>query len=155
MSGKAARSAAKIGPDTRRTGPVPPMRGGRSPATGMAAIAPAPAANSTSESDASDRSNSAFISGIATAQAPMAKPRAKKIAVTPMRARITCSRSVSTVVGALVIPRRTSRSLRLCWDRVHRLESGAARRRGDGPIPHSRARGDRPPGSTRACRRAR
>ena len=104
VSGKAARSAAKIGPVTRRIGPVPPMRGGRSPAIGMAAIAPAPAANSTSESVASDRPNSALTSGIATAQAPMANPRAKKIAVTPMRARTRLGASVLDRVGALVIP---------------------------------------------------
>ena len=53
MSGKGARSTAKIGPDMRRVIPVPPIRDGRSPATGMAAIAPAPAANNTSESIAS------------------------------------------------------------------------------------------------------
>ncbi len=104
MSGKAARSAAKIGPVTRKVGPVPPMRGGRSPATGMAAIAPAPAANSTSESVASVRPNSALTRGIATAQEPMANPLAKKIAVTPMRARIRVGSSFSTDAGAVVIP---------------------------------------------------
>ncbi len=110
VSGRAARSAAKIGPVTRRIGPVPPMRGGRIPAIGMAAIAPAPAANSTSDSVASDRPNSALTSGMATAHAPMANPSAKKIAVTPTRARTRPGASFSTATGALVI--RTDRRRR-------------------------------------------
>jgi hypothetical protein len=69
----------------------------------MAAIAPAPAANSTSESVASDKANSALMRGIATAQAPMANPLAKKMAVTPMRARRRPGASVPAVVEAAVM----------------------------------------------------
>ena len=46
------------------------------------------AANSVSERITSNRPNSALTSGIATAHAPTANPAAKKIAVTPMHARI-------------------------------------------------------------------
>ena len=73
VSGRAASRSAISGPEILSARPVPPIFGGSTPATGMAASAPAPAAKSTIERRASERPKSALISGIATAQAPIAE----------------------------------------------------------------------------------
>src|ERR1700722_17987528 len=85
--GRASSRSAIKGPEIRSVRPVPPIFDGSTPATGMADRPPTAAANSTIERRASVRPKSVLISGIATAHAPMQRPLAKKIAVTPPRAR--------------------------------------------------------------------
>ena len=94
----------------RRVRPVPPIFDGRTPTAGMADRPPTAAANSTIERRASVRPKSALISGIATAHAPMQRPLAKKIAVTPPRA----GTSPFARAGSIVEERLTRRSLKHC-----------------------------------------
>jgi hypothetical protein len=96
--GRAASRSAISGPEIRSVRPVPPIFDGNTPATGMADRPPTPAANSTIERRASVRPKSALISGIATAHAPMQRPLAKKIAVTPARVRTTMFARTGSIV---------------------------------------------------------
>ena len=105
VKGRAASASATSGPEILSARPVPPILGGSTPATGMAARPPAPAARSTIERLASERPNSALISGIATAHAPMQRPLAKKIAVTPARARTRPLARAASIAGEKLICR--------------------------------------------------
>jgi hypothetical protein len=97
--GRAASRSAISGPEILSARPVPPIFDGSTPATGMADKPPTAAAKSTIERRASVRPKSALISGIATAHAPMQRPLAKKIAVTPARARTTPFARAGSIVG--------------------------------------------------------
>src|ERR1700722_10149537 len=106
--GRVASRSAISGQEIRRVRPVPLIFDGSTPATGMADRPPTAAANSTIERRASVRPKSVLISGIATAHAPMQRPLAKKIAVTPPRAR---TRPFARA-GSIVEERLTRRSLK-------------------------------------------
>jgi hypothetical protein len=60
IAGILASTADQIGAEIRSVRPVPPIRGGRRPAAGIAAIAPRPAASRINDSPTSERENSAL-----------------------------------------------------------------------------------------------